>query len=148
MEKPKVGCGFGVMILRNNKVLLGQRHTDPIKADSALNGEGTWTMPGGKFEFGESFEEGAVREVFEETGVSINKEDISVISLSNDIVPTAHFVTIGMLCEKYDHEPTVTEPDEITKWEWFDLDNLPQPLFEPSRKIIENYKSSNFYKRK
>lgn len=49
--------------MNDGKVLLGQRHSDPEKADSALHGEGTWTMPGGKLHFGESFEEGATREV-------------------------------------------------------------------------------------
>ena len=61
MEPKKIGTGFGVMILHNNKVLLGQRHVDPAKADSELQGEGTWTMPGGKLHYGESFEEGAKR---------------------------------------------------------------------------------------
>jgi hypothetical protein len=35
-EKKKVGGGFGVLLLRDGKVLLGKRHDDPIKADSAL----------------------------------------------------------------------------------------------------------------
>ncbi len=145
METKKVGAGFGIMILRDNKVLLGQRHIDPEKADSELNGEGTWTMPGGKLEFGESFEEGAVREVQEETGIDLDIKDVKVISLSNDMVPTAHFVTIGLLCLNCPQDPKVMEPDEITQWNWFDLENLPEPLFEPSRKIIQNYLSGVFY---
>jgi len=63
----KIGVGFGVMILRDGKVLLGQRHFDAAKADSELHGEGTWTMPGGKMHFGESFEETCARETLEET---------------------------------------------------------------------------------
>ncbi len=78
----KMGIGFGVMILMNGKVLLGQRHVDPVKADSAMHGEGTWTMPGGKLHFGESFEEGACREVAEEIGVAIQPKDLKVISLT------------------------------------------------------------------
>lgn len=144
----KMGIGFGVMILRDGKVLLGQRHTDPAKADSELHGEGTWTMPGGKLEFGESFEEGAVREVLEEIGVEIQTNDLEVISLSNDIVPTAHFVTVGLLCKNFpkDAEPRVMEPDEITQWKWFALDELPSPLFKPSHKILNNYWEGRFYK--
>lgn len=58
--KKRVGAGIGVMILnKESKVLLGKRHYDPQKADSELHGEGSWTMPGGKLEFGETFEEGA-----------------------------------------------------------------------------------------
>lgn len=152
METPgkvkKMGMGFGVMILRDNKVLLGQRHPDPVKADSVMRGEGTWTMPGGKLDFGESFEEGARREVLEEIGVEIQTSDLEVISLSNDIVPDAHFVTIGMICKNFpkDAEARVMEPDEITKWQWFPLDGLPAPLFKPSEKVLNNYKEGKFYK--
>ncbi len=145
MESKKVGVGFGVMVLREGKVLLGRRHVDPAKADSELHGEGTWTMPGGKLHFGESFEEGAKREVMEETGVEIDTKDLKVISLANDIVSDAHFATIGLLCEKYPGEPKVMEPDEITEWRWFSLDWLPSPVFFPSAELLENYKEKRFY---
>jgi len=39
MDKPRVGVGFGVMILKDNKILLGKRHEDPEKASSLLKGE-------------------------------------------------------------------------------------------------------------
>lgn len=38
-ENNNIGVGFGILILRNGKVLLGQRHMDPTKADSELHGE-------------------------------------------------------------------------------------------------------------
>ena len=147
MEPKKIGTGFGVMILNNNKVLLGQRHADPAKADSELQGEGTWTMPGGKLHYGESFEEGAKREVFEETGLDISVDDLKVISLTNDIGANAHFVTVGLFL-KTDSigEAKVMEPDEITQWKWFDLHDLPTPLFFPSKKILDNYGAGEFYK--
>lgn len=141
-----MGCGFGVMIIMDNKILLGQRHVDPAKASSLMNGEGTWTMPGGKLDFGESFEEGAKREVMEETGIEVDVKDLKVISLTNDIVPTAHFVTVGLLCSNFKNEPKVMEPDEITQWKWFDLESLPEPLFKPSMKVIKNYLDKTFYK--
>lgn len=139
----KVGVGFGVMLLKDGKILLGRRHDDPEKADSELNGEGTWTMPGGKLEFGESFEEGAKRELFEETGMILDKT--KVICISNDKVEESHFVTIGMFSEYFKGEPRVMEPDEITEWKWFGLDNLPSPIFFPSQRVLDNYKKSKFY---
>lgn len=134
------------MILRNGKVLLGQRHPDPLKADSELHGEGTWTMPGGKMRFHESFEDTCFRETQEETGLMINKDTIKIISITNDMVPDKHFVTIGFLCEDIEGEPQVMEPDEITTWERFALDNLPSPLFFPSEKVINNYLAGTIYK--
>jgi len=145
-ENKKMGIGFGVMIIKNNQVLLGQRHDDSVKADSELHGEGTWTMPGGKLEFGESFEKAAIREVLEETSLEINEKDLKFISLTNDIVSDAHFVTIGFLCQEFKGEFKVMEPNEITKWQWFNIDDLPKLMYFPSEKIIKNYLSGKIYK--
>jgi 8-oxo-dGTP diphosphatase len=150
MENPnarRIGVGFGVMMLKENKILLGKRHPDPDKASSCLHGEGTWTMPGGKLRFGESFEEGACREVLTETGIDIHVEKLKIISMQNDFVGDAHFVTIGLLYENFHGEPHVMEPEEITEWRLFPLDELPSPLFPASQKVLENYFSKTFYKR-
>lgn len=147
METPikKMGSGVGVMILKDGKILLGQRHSDPTKAASDMQGQGAWTMPGGKLEFGESFEECGRREVLEETGIAVDAKDLELISLTNDFVPTAHYVTIGLLCTKFSGDAKVMEPDTITKWDWFDIDNLPTPLFNLSQRVIDNYKSGKIY---
>ena len=141
--KQKPGVGFGVMILREEKILLGRRHQDPEKASILLHGEGTWTMPGGKLHFQEKLKKGAIREVFEETGIKV--KNFKIISVSNDIVSDAHFVTIGFLAEEFEGEAKVMEPEEITEWKWFDLNNLPSPLFLPSEKIIKNYLAKKIY---
>ena len=143
VKEKRIGVGFGVMILKNNRVLLGRRHEDPKKASSLLKGEGTWTMPGGKLHFGESFEEGAAREVMEETGIKLN--GMTVICVNNDAVENAHFVTIGLFSDDFKNEPKVMEPNEITEWHWFGLDNLPSPIYFPSLKILNNYKNKKFY---
>ena len=142
-EKKKIGVGFGVMMLKDGKLLLGKRHDDPEKASSLLNGAGTWTMPGGKLDFGETFEEGAKREVLEETGILLNK--LNVICINQDMIEGVHFITIGLFSDDFSGEPKVMEPDEITEWRWFDLNNLPSPIFFPSAKILENYKQKKFY---
>lgn len=138
---PKVGVG--VMILKNNKVLLGRRNDDKEKASSALRGEGTWTMPGGKLEYGESFEECAKRETLEETGIILNK--IEIICVNNDKNEHAHFITIGTFSDDFSGEPKVMEPDEITEWKWFNLDDLPKKVFFPSEKLLKNYLEKKFY---
>lgn len=136
-KSPKVGVG--VMILKDDKVLLGKRHEDPEKADSELHGEGTWTMPGGKVHFGEELEGAAFREIFEETGVKTDENKLEIISVTNDIVGDAHFVTIGFLCKDFPGEPRIMEPDEIVEWKWFGLNGLPSPIFPSSEKILKKY---------
>jgi len=142
-EKKKVSAGFGVILEKNGKILLGKRHPDPDKADSAFRSAGEWSLPGGKLDWGEALEDGAIREVKEETGIMIyNPEVISVHNCKNQY---AHFVTVGLLAKDWEGEAQVMEPDEMTEWKWFDLNDLPHPRYFPSFEVIENYLKKRFY---
>jgi 8-oxo-dGTP diphosphatase len=135
----KVGVGVGVMVLRDGKVLLGKRNGDPAKASSKLGGAGTWTMPGGKVDYGETLEAAAKREVLEETGLHVGS--LRMVSVSDDIGDMGHFVTIGFLCEDFDGEPEAKEPETINPWNWFALDDLPDPMYFPSVGLLKNYRA-------
>lgn len=61
LNRPQIGVG--VFVIKDGKFLMGQRR--------GSHGEGTWSVPGGHLEFGESPESTALREVFEETSLKI-----------------------------------------------------------------------------
>lgn len=48
--------------------------------------QGKWNVPCGYLDFNETGEEGCVREIFEETGVKINPEDMTFIQVNTDPV--------------------------------------------------------------
>lgn len=137
------GVGVGVMILKDNKILLGLRNPDKIKPSSEIQGQGTWTMPGGKVEYMERLEDAAKRELEEET--SLKATELELYCISDDITETAHYVTIGFIANKYEGQVKTMEPETILEWQWFDLENLPENLFEPSRKCIKKYKKGLLY---
>jgi len=138
-----MGIGVGVMVMKGDKILLGHRHPDPEKASSDLQGQGTWTFPGGKVDFGETIKSAAERELIEETG--IKSVDLEIFSITDDIKGSKHYLTAGFICKKFEGEPKAMEPQEITEWKFFELNNLPKPLFFPTEKMIKNYLAKKTY---
>jgi len=142
--KPRVGVG-AMILNEKGQVLLGHRNDDPIKASSDLHGQGCWTFPGGKLDWGETLLDGAVREVLEETGLKLDASKAKLISVTNEIRPDTHYVTVGFLWQNVSNEPKIIEPDEITEWKWYNLNNLPENMFLPSEKMIKAYLGNKIY---
>jgi len=139
----KPGLGVGVLVLKDNKVLLGLRNPDKVKASSELQGQGTWTMPGGKVEWMETLADAAKRELEEET--SLVATDLEIFSVSDDIKGEAHYVTMGFLAKDYTGEVKAMEPETILEWKWFDINNLPNNMYKPSKKILDKYLEGIIY---
>jgi ADP-ribose pyrophosphatase YjhB (NUDIX family) len=60
--------GVGAVVVHENRVLLVQRGSEPLK--------GHWTLPGGMLEVGETLAAGVAREVKEETGLEVETEEL------------------------------------------------------------------------
>ena len=64
-DRPVVGVG--AVVIRNGKVLLIKRGVSPSR--------GLWAVPGGSLELGETLQQGAEREILEETGITIRARE-------------------------------------------------------------------------
>jgi ADP-ribose pyrophosphatase YjhB (NUDIX family) len=114
-DRPVVGVG-GVVI-DNGRALLIRRGSEPLR--------GEWSIPGGTLELGESLEHGVIRELKEETGLTVRiLEMIEVFdriyedeadaaggvapeasgASSKNKGPRFHYVIIDYLCERIDGE--------------------------------------------
>lgn len=139
------GVGLGVIILNEeNKVLLILRNDDAVKADSDMRLEGTWTLPAGKVKTGETLFQAAKRKVKAEVNLEVSR--MSLVSVADDINEYAHFLTVGILAENYEGTVDLGNTEEHVSFDWFDLDNLPDNLCDPSKKIIINYLEKTIYR--
>lgn len=132
--KPKVG--IGIMILRDGKVLLGKR--------KGSHGEGEYAFPGGHLEYGESFLGCVERELEEECGVRIKNIRFQLLANLDHYMPK-HYVHIGIVCDWDSGEAEVREIDKCEFWDWYDMDNLPEPIFEAVKYSIDSYKTGKNY---
>ena len=140
----KIGVGIGIIVYNDkNELLLIKRSSDPIQADSDMRLEGTYTLPSGKVLPLESFEEAGKRKLKEEVGLDVLESDLKLVSISNDINEYAHYVTIGMVVEKYSGEVKLKDGVEFTSYGWFR--KMPKELCEPSKKILNNYLNNKIY---
>ena len=126
-ERPKVGVG--VVVVKDGKVLLGKRKN--------AHGDGSWCFPGGHLEFNEKLEECARRETFEETGIKI--KNIKKGTFTNDMFKEEgkHYITLYLISEYDSGEVKIMEPDKCEKWDWFEWEKLPEPLFIPMQNLLK-----------
>jgi len=128
MDQARVGIGIFVFRI-DGKILLGKR--------KGSHGEGEWALPGGKMEYGETVFDTTFREFNEECGDDITVTDPRVM-LTMDLLSYApkHFLEIGVIVHYVSGTPKVMEPDKVESWEWFDIDELPEPIFGGTRDYI------------
>jgi 8-oxo-dGTP diphosphatase len=116
-----VRVGVAVVIIRDGKILLGER--------IGSHGANTWATPGGHLEMGEEIAACAIRETLEETGLKVS--DVSQLGFSNDVFNplNKHYVTLYVVANDVEGKPKIMEPNKCLGWQWFALDELPKPLF-------------------
>ncbi|MBT3230615.1 NUDIX domain-containing protein [Candidatus Uhrbacteria bacterium] len=128
--------GVNVFVMRDGKLLLGQR--------KHCSGEGSWGLPGGHLEHGESMESAGLRELMEETG--LQADSLTFVNIVNDRSRGQHYIQTGFLANNISGEVGVMEPDRCECWEWFDVDLLPKNLFHGHEAQIEIFRQDKIFR--
>lgn len=136
-KAPYTACNVLVVRKRKGKeeVLLARRLMG--------SGVGSYSVPGGKKKPEESVLACVKRELREEVGLEYR--DGRPISLRNGDIPGFPRVrSVGVLATDWKGEPRRLEWLVHSKWEWFPLSNLPEPVFFPTQWAIEDYRRGSF----
>ncbi|HWY69710.1 MAG TPA: NUDIX hydrolase [Terriglobales bacterium] len=108
--------GVGAVIVRNDQVLVVRRANPPL--------QGQWSIPGGLVDTGETTKEAVLREIREETSLTI--EPIELIEVFERILRDAdsrvqyHYVVIDYLCRLVSGEPSPGSDVSEARWAKFE----------------------------
>jgi 8-oxo-dGTP diphosphatase len=119
-DHPRPLVGISVLVVKNDKLLLGKR--------KGSHGAGEYACPGGHLEHLESFQACAVREVLEETGITIGPLLFLRVLNTTHYAPK-HYVDVAFVAQWQAGEPQVREPDKVECWDWYAVNDIPAPLF-------------------
>ena len=127
--------GVGVIFVRDGRVFLARRQ--------GSHGEGEWGSAGGHLEWVESLEECARREALEELGLVVG--GLSFLCVSNIVAYGKHYVDIEFLGDIGVQEPMPMERAGLSDLGWFNLDSLPEPLFQPMKYALDSLRTVRRY---
>ena len=109
-DRPYVGVG--VIVFRNQQVLLIKRNKEPNK--------GQWSIPGGKQIIGETVADAAKRELLEETGVKVDQ--LLLVDVVDTIIPDVegkikyHYTLVDYMGQWLSGDPRAGDDAQEVRW--------------------------------
>jgi 8-oxo-dGTP diphosphatase len=109
-DLPRVAVG--AMVFKDNKVLLIRRAKPPA--------QGLWALPGGSVNLGETLQQAAEREIFEETGITIMATKpvftFDLIEKDENNRVRFHYIIIDLLADYISGTPQAGDDAEEVRW--------------------------------
>ncbi|WP_405931408.1 NUDIX domain-containing protein [Streptomyces sp. NBC_00827] len=121
-----------------NRVVLLQR------GENAKFGQGLWDLPIGKSEPGEPITGTAVRELYEETGLTVKPEALEVAHIVHGALGVEApngFITVVFAAHEWTGEPENREPRKHAQVRWVDADAIPDAFVGSSADALHQYLS-------
>ena len=142
-ERHKIVPSAYLVLIRDNKILLQRRFNTGYE-------DGNYGFVAGHVEEGENFTQGLIREIKEESGIILQKEDVSVIHVmsrngSSVESGTNERMDIFFKAEKWSGDIENKEPNKCDDLSWFDLDELPKNTIPYIKQALRNIQSEIYY---
>jgi 8-oxo-dGTP diphosphatase len=131
--------GVHLILTDGTKVLLLRRANTGFA-------DGSWSVPGGSLEAGETLPAAAIREAKEEVGIVIDPADLSFAHLCHHADPDG-LARIGVFftASRWTGEPVNAEPHKCSEIAWHELGGLPGETVGYIRTGLRAYKQGTSF---
>ncbi len=135
-HRPIIMVGSGVLLVREGQVLLQRRKDNRL-----------WGIPGGSLEPGESLEEAAIRETYEEVGLVIDELTLFKVYSGKDQFYTypngdqIYDVCVAYLTRNF-HGELLADASEVLELAFFPIRELPADLNPLDRPVLMDLQHS------
>ncbi|MGW2258953.1 NUDIX domain-containing protein [Streptomyces sp. NPDC001780] len=119
-----------------NRVVLLQR------SQNAKFAQGMWDLPVGKSQPGEPITETAVRELYEETGLTVKPEALQVAHIIHGawgVEAPSGFLTVVFVANDWTGEPANREPRKHAQVCWVDVDEIPDEFVDTTARALQRH---------
>ena len=137
MDEKVIKVGVACLVFKDGKVLLGKR----IKKS---HGFGEYSCGGGHAEFMENLAETAKREIMEERNIKITEPEFLCLTNMRKY-GNKHYVDVAFRADWLSGEPDPDIGAEFEDFGWYDLSDLPSPLFGAIPNYFEALKTGQTY---
>lgn len=132
-ERHAIVCAAYLFLVKDSRVLLLRRFNTGYE-------DGNYSVPAGHVDQGESVSDCLLREVHEEIGVDISKEDVELAHVMHrkETEKNDERLDLFFICRKWGGKIKNMEPHKCDKLEWFEIEKLPRNTIPYIRNAIEN----------
>ncbi|MDW0115954.1 NUDIX hydrolase [Sporosarcina thermotolerans] len=133
-SRPIIMAGANVIVVNEEDQLLLQLRID----------NNCWGLPGGSMELGESLEDVAKRELYEETNLTANELSLFNVYSGEELYyryphgDEVYNVVTTFICKSYSGE-LIADKNEVSSLRFFSTDELPSNISPPDLPILTDY---------
>lgn len=139
VERFRAVVAVHLFLLRSNGqevLLLRRANTDYM--------DGHFSVVAGHLDGGERVEAAAAREAFEEVGVRIREDDITVVGVMHRLA-TDERIDFFVNASAWQGAVHNAEPEKCDELRWARIDGLPEPIIPYIRCALENYRDGRWF---
>lgn len=138
LERFKVVPSVYIILIKNNKILLGRRYNTGFC-------DGQYGLPSGHLEGNENLKQAMTREAKEEIGIILESSDLELVHTMSRKSTDYERVDFFFTTKKWRGEPKIMELEKCDELNWFDLNNLLDNTIEYVVRAIKSFLSGVSY---